>query len=67
MKLSHANLESSDAGEQSSSLPLPHLSVVLVLPSSHLCCNAFPIVLISLIATPGCTGFISPPAPHLVN
>jgi len=32
------NLESSDMGEQSSSLPLWHLSIVLVLLSSHLCC-----------------------------
>ena len=46
VKLSSVNLESSDMGEQSSSLPLWHLSIVLVLLSSHLCCNAFPIVLI---------------------
>ena len=51
VKLSPANLESSDTGEQSSSLPLQHLSIVPVLLSSHLCCNAFPIVLICPIAT----------------
>ena len=45
------NLESSDMGEQSSSLPLWHLSIVPVLLSSHLCDNAFPIVLICPIAT----------------
>ena len=42
VKLFPVNPESSDAGEQSSFLPLYYLSIMLVLPSSHLCCNAFP-------------------------
>lgn len=52
VKLFPVNLESSDMGVQSFSLPLQHLSIVPVLPpSSHLCCNAFPIVLIRPLAT----------------
>ena len=51
VKLSPVNPQSSDTGERPSSIPLQHLSIVLVLPSSHLFCYAFPIVLICTIAT----------------
>jgi len=39
--------------EQSSSFPLSCFSIVLVLQLLNLCCNAFPIVLVCLIATTG--------------
>jgi len=51
VKLSTANLDSSDMGEQSFSFPLQRLSILPVLLSSHLCCNTFSIVLICPTAT----------------